>query len=114
MLINHQTKIDRKGCWRLLTDMTTAFFGKNYEEGKDNIETGVQGFVQTFVGVPIALFWGVVLSPVKLFSKEAEEGTCNVGEESNPKKIIAEFVSLYEKKGFPNKKSQISIVVPEK
>ncbi|MGH1539143.1 MAG: hypothetical protein ACRBHB_01860 [Arenicella sp.] len=112
MIINYQTEIDAKGCWNLLTDMTIAFFGKNYEKGNNSSETWSSRFVQTLLGVPTAIFWSVLKVPIKLFSADAIEGTCNVADASSPESVIDEFEVRYKNESLNQDRLEINIPIP--
>jgi hypothetical protein len=112
MMIDAQRNMHGDGCWNLTTDMTIAFFGKNWERGNSGSETFANQVVQTTLGLPTALFWAALKYPVSPFLSYPKEGSCNVGSASDPAAMFTRFEGLYEKALFNPAHMKIAVPIP--
>lgn len=112
MMIDAQKEINGPGCWNLATDMTIAFFGKNWERGNSGSETFANQVVQTTLGLPTALFWAVLKYPIAPFLSLPAEGTCNRGDKPDPAAVFTRFETLYENALFNDAHVKIKVPVP--
>lgn len=112
MMIEAQTSIKGEGCWNLTTDVTIAFFGKNWERGNSGSETFSNQLVQTTLGLPTALFWALLKYPVSPFLSYPKEGSCNMGETADLAGVFARFEKLYENALFNDAHVKITVPVP--
>ena len=112
MAISYQTRFKNKGCWNLATDITIAFFAKNYGKGVNDIETSATQITHTLLGVPAAAFWAVLKTPLRPFLKDSDEGACNVGETSDPELVISTFEYKYKNLVLNRGSDEIHIPVP--
>lgn len=95
MVIDHQSRLEQKGCWNLTTDIVIAFFGKNWGKGKSEVETNSYQFVKTILGIPTAGFWAITKAPLRPFLNHPIEGSCNEGDKSNYSRVFKEFEELF-------------------
>lgn len=112
MVINSQSNYSGEGCWNLVTDMTIAFFGKNWEKGNTRIETAANQIVQTTLGIPTAFFWAALKYPISPFLSDPVEGTCNLGDEPDIEAVFKEFETLYRDSLFNYNQIPIKILIP--
>lgn len=105
-----------KGCWNVATDLVIAFFGKFWERSTKGTETWASRIVFSTMGVPTALFWTVLKTPVLPFLSNPPVregigplGTCNLGEHSDPEKVFADFEDLYKDGLFNDQHNLIEI-----
>lgn len=113
MVIEYQFNFQREGCWNLTTDLVVAFFGKNYSKSNTKEGTLSSRVVRTGLGIPMAGFWAALKAPLRPILREPEEGTCNVGNESDPLNIVSAFESQYTKSGLNEQREPITIPVPK-
>jgi len=85
LMIEYETEFKGPGCWNLASDMSNAFFVK------------YRGAFLTTVGASMVAILAVLKAPLIPFLKSPEEGTCNVGSESDPLAMIGEYQRQYEK-----------------
>lgn len=109
MLIASQSKYQAKGCWNDATNMTIAFFAKPYGTGHTKQDAYSSRVAQWLVGVPTGVMWAIVKTPLFPFLENAEEGTCNLAEASDPEPIVAEFLRRYEQEAVKYQRPSIQI-----
>lgn len=109
MLIESQSKYQADGCWNDATNMTIAFFAKPYGTGHTKKDAYSSWASAWLVGVPTGLFWAAVKAPVLPVLKNSEEGTCNIGERSDPETIVEDFRRRYRKESERHGRPEIEI-----
>ena len=112
--IDSQTKIKKEGCWNLITDLTIAFFGKNYSVARDSAGTISAQLTHSTLGMSFAAFWAVAKAPIRPFLSEPAEGACIAEESGNPERIIARFEELFITAGLNKNGQKIVIPIPIK